>query len=172
MATELGNLGLASGVLTTELWQKLKTAEENSRIKPYETKIEKNTTRQKAITELTTKLNAFKSAVSSLGDASAFQKRKVTPSVTGDSAAATLTASSGVSVQNLSVKVEKIAQKDVFQSKGLVKDTDRILTGSQQPASFTIMQNGKEYTIRVEANTTYADLAERINSATRGLYNS
>lgn len=168
MANELGNLGLASNVLTTELWQKLKTAEESSRIKPYETKIEKITTKQKAITELTTKLNAFKSAVSSLGDASAFQKRKVTPSVTGDSAAATLTASSGVSVQNLSVKVEKIAQKDVFQSKGLVKDTDRILTANQKPASFTIMQNGKEYTIRVEANTTYADLAERINSATSG----
>mgnify|MGYP004478535641 CR=1 FL=1 len=168
MANELGNLGLASNVLTTELWQKLKTAEESSRIKPYETKIEKITTKQKAITELTTKLNAFKSAVSSLGDASAFQKRKVTPSVTGDNAAATLTASSGVSVQNLSVKVDKIAQKDVFQSKGLVKDTDRILTANQKPASFTIMQNGKEYTIKVEATTTYADLADKINSATDG----
>ena len=73
-----------------------------------------------------------------------------------------------MSVQNLSVKVEKIAQKDVFQSGGITKDTDRVLTGSQQAASFTIMQNGKEYTIKVEANTTYADLAEKINSATDG----
>lgn len=169
MATgTLSSLGLGSEVLNQETLEKLKNADISARVKPYETKIETNTTKQKALTELTTKLAAFQSAVSSLGDSTAFGKRKVTPSVTGDNAAATLTASSGVSVQNLSVKVDKIAQKDVFQSKGLVKDTDRILTANQKPASFTIMQNGKEYTIKVEANTTYADLADKINSATDG----
>lgn len=169
MATgTLSSLGLGSEVLNQETLEKLKNADISARVKPYETKIETNTTKQKALTELTTKLAAFQSAVSSLGDSTAFGKRKVTPSVTGDSAAATLTASNGVSVQNLSVKVEKIAQKDVFQSDGITKDTDRVLTTGQQPASFTIMQNGKEYTIKVEANTTYADLAEKINSATDG----
>ena len=169
MATgTLSSLGLGSEVLNQETLEKLKNADISARVKPYETKIETNTTKQKALTELTTKLAAFQSAVSSLGDSTAFGKRKVTPSVTGDSAAATLTASNGVSVQNLSVKVEKIAQKDVFQSKGLIKDTDRILTAKQNPASFTIMQNGKEYTIKVEASTTYADLADKINSATDG----
>lgn len=169
MATgTLSSLGLGSEVLNQETLEKLKNADISARVKPYETKIETNTTKQKALTELTTKLAAFQSAVSSLGDSTAFGKRKVTPSVTGDSAAATLTASNGVSVQNLSVKVEKIAQKDVFQSGGITKDTDRVLTGQQQAASFTIMQNGKEYTIKVEANTTYADLADKINSATDG----
>lgn len=169
MATgTLSSLGLGSEVLNQETLEKLKNADISAKVKPYETKIETNTTKQKALTELTTKLAAFQSAVSSLGDSTAFGKRKVTPSVTGDSAAATLTASNGVSVQNLSVKVEKIAQKDVFQSGGITKDTDRVLTGNQQAASFTIMQNGKEYTIKVEANTTYADLAEKINSATDG----
>lgn len=169
MATgKLSSLGLGSEVLNQETLEKLKNADISTRVKPYETKIETNTTKQKALTELTTKLAAFQSAVSSLGDSTAFGKRKVTPSVTGDSAAATLTASNGVSVQNLSVKVEKIAQKDVFQSGGITKDTYRVLTTGQQPASFTIMQNGKEYTIKVEANTTYADLAEKINSATDG----
>ena len=169
MATgTLSSLGLGSEVLNQETLEKLKNADISAKVKPYETKIETNTTKQKALTELTTKLAAFQSAVSSLGDSTAFGKRKVTPSVTGDSAAATLTASNGVSVQNLSVKVEKIAQKDVFQSAGITKDTDRVLTTGQQSASFTIMQNGKEYTIKVEANTTYADLAEKINSATDG----
>lgn len=169
MATgTLSSLGLGSEVLNQETLEKLKNADISARVKPYETKIETNTTKQKALTELTTKLAAFQSAVSSLGDSTAFGKRKVTPSVTGDSAAATLTASNGVSVQNLSVKVEKIAQKDVFQSGGITKDTDRVLTVQPKAASFTIMQNGKEYTIKVEANTTYADLADKINSATDG----
>lgn len=169
MATgTLSSLGLGSEVLNQETLEKLKNADISAKVKPYETKIETNTTKQKALTELTTKLAAFQSAVSSLGDSTAFGKRKVTPSVTGDSAAATLTASNGVSVQNLSVKVEKIAQKDVFQSGGITKDTDRVLTTGQNPASFTIMQNGKEYTIKVETSTTYADLADKINSATGG----
>lgn len=169
MATgTLSSLGLGSEVLNQETLEKLKNADISARVKPYETKIETNTTKQKALTELTTKLAAFQSAVSSLGDSTAFGKRKVTPSVTGDSAAATLTASNGVSVQNLSVKVEKIAQKDVFQSGGITKDTDNVLKAGQSPASFTIMQNGKEYTIKVEATTTYADLADKINSATDG----
>ena len=165
MATgTLSSLGLGSEVLNQETLEKLKNADISAKVKPYETKIETNTTKQKALTELTTKLAAFQSAVSSLGDSTAFGKRKVTPSVTGDSAAATLTASNGVSVQNLSVKVEKIAQKDVFQSKGLAKDTDKVSTAGQ----FTIKQNGKEYKIDVVATTTYADLAEKINSATDG----
>ncbi len=170
MATgSLASLGLGSeNVLSSETLEKLKKAEESARIKPYETKIEANTTKQKALTELTTKLAAFQTAVSSLGDATAFSKRKVTPSVTGDSAAATLTASNGVSVQNLSVKVDKIAQKDVFQSKGLVKDTDRVLTANQQAGSFIIRQNGKDYKISVDSNMTYEGLAERINSVTSG----
>lgn len=169
MATgTLSSLGLGSEVLNQETLEKLKNADISARVKPYETKIETNTTKQKALTELTTKLAAFQSAVSSLGDSTAFGKRKVTPSVTGDSAAATLTASNGVSVQNLSVKVEKIAQKDVFQSGGITKDTDKVLQTGQSPASFTIMQNGKEYKIDVGATTTYADLAEKINSATDG----
>lgn len=165
MATgTLSSLGLGSEVLNQETLEKLKNADISAKVKPYEKKIETNTTKQKALTELTTKLAAFQSAVSSLGDSTAFGKRKVTPSVTGDSAAATLTASNGVSVQNLSVKVEKIAQKDVFQSKGLTKDTDKVSTAGE----FTIKQNGKEYTIKVEATTTYADLAEQINSVTDG----
>lgn len=168
MAGQLASLGLQSGVLTNEVLEKLKAVDQNAKITPYERRIEANAAKQKALTELITKLSAFQTSVASLGDATAFSKRKVTPSVSGDSAAATLTASNGVAVQNLSVKVEQIAQKDVFQSKGLVKDTDRVLTANQNAGSFTIKQNGKEYKINVDANTTYEDLVERINSATDG----
>ena len=169
MATgTLASLGLGSEVLTTETLEKLKSADESSRVKPYETKLETNSAKQKALTELITKLSSFQSAVSSLSDSTSFSKRKVTASVTGDSAAATLTASNGVSVQNLSVKVEQIAQKDVYQSNGLSSESDRVLGTGQNPASFTILQNGKEYTIKVDANTTYSDLADKINSATDG----
>lgn len=168
-SSSLSSLGLGSdNVLSSETLEKLKSADESARITPYTTKIEKNTAKQTALTELTTKLSSFQSAVNSLADSTAFGKRKVTASVTGDSAAATLTASNGVSVQNLSVSVEQIAQKDVYQSKGLSGSTDRVLTGSQQAGSFTIVQGSNSYTIKVETNTTYEDLATKINDASDG----
>lgn len=167
-SSTLGSLGLGSEVLTTETLEKLKAADESSRLTPYTTKIETNTAKQTALTELTTKLSSFQSAVNSLADSTAFGKRKVTASVTGDTAAATLTASNGVSVQNLSVSVSQIAQKDVYQSKGLTGSTDRVLTGSQNTGTFTIHQGDNSYKISVEANTTYEDLVSKINDASDG----
>lgn len=172
MAGELGSLGISSGVLTTELLNKLKAAEESAMVSPYTKKIETNSAKQKALTDLKTKLLSFQTQVSSLGDSTAFAKRSVTPSVTGDSAAASLTANSGVSVQNLNVNVTQIAEKDVFQSQGLKSDTDRALAGvanlTGDKATFTLMQNGKSYQITLGKNDTYADLVDKINNATDG----
>lgn len=172
----LGTVGLGSTVLSTELLDKIKKAEEDAMLKPYTTKIEQNTAKQKALTELNTKLLAFQTTVSSLGDATAFQKRSVTASVTGDTAAASLSASNGVAVQSLSVKVTQIAQKDVFQSKGFSSSTARVLdntnTGSSGTAitnaQFTLLQNGKAYVINVNSNDTFEDLAARINDISGG----
>ena len=169
MAGKLGSLGISSGVLTSELLNKLKTGEETAMVSPYTKKIESNTAKQKALTDLKTKLLSFQTQVSSLGDSTAFAKRSVTPSVTGDSAAASLSASSGVSVQNLNVNVTQIAQKDVFQSKGLSSDTGKVLDGfTGDKATFTLMQDGKSYQIIIGKNDTYTDLVDKINNATDG----
>lgn len=170
MATgTLSSLGIASNVLKQDVLDQLKLSEEKAQVTPYTTKIEKNTAKQTALTELNTKLLSLRTQVSSLGDATAFQKRTVTPNVTGDSAAASLTASSGVSVQNMSVSVTQLADKDVFQSKGFSGSSNRVLDGTNQTqANFTLLQNGKTYTIRISQNDTYEDLATKINDTTDG----
>ena len=49
MATgTLSSLGLGSEVLNQETLEKLKNADISAKVKPYETKIETNTTKQKA----------------------------------------------------------------------------------------------------------------------------
>lgn len=168
MAGTVSNLGLGSSVLTQDMLDQLKEVDEKSRVKPYETKMESNTTKLTALTELTTKLSTLRSSVNSLGDTTAFAKRKVTASVTGDTAAATMTVSNGVSVQNMSISVEQIAQKDVYQSKGLTSNTDRVLDSNQNAATFTISHGSKQYAIQVDSTTTYSDLADKINSVTDG----
>ncbi|MBM0637622.1 flagellar filament capping protein FliD [Campylobacter sp. VicNov18] len=163
----LSSLGFGSGVLTQDTLDKLKQAEQKARIDPYTKKIEENTTKQKDLTELKTKLSAFQSAVSSLADASAFAKRKVNSSVSTNPPAS-LSASSGVALQSMKINVTQLAQKDVYQSKGLVNDTGIINANLQSPTDLTFFSNGKEYTVTIDKNTTYRDLADKINEASGG----
>lgn len=166
----LGSLGIGSGVLTSDTLNKLKEAEMNANLKFYNSQLETNGLRQKDLAELEAKLLAFQTAVNSLGDASQFNQKKVSPSVSGDSAAASLTVGSLSNLTNMKVIVDQLAQKDVYQSNGFRDKTSSVLQnlGLQGTKSFTITQDGKEYKIEIDQSTTVAQLAEKINSATGG----
>lgn len=163
----LSSLGFGSGVLTQDTIDKLKEAEQKARIDPYTKKIEENTTKQKDLTEIKTKLSTFQAAVSSLGDSTAFAKRKVVASIT-DNPPASLTATSGVALQSMNINVTQLAQKDVYQSKGLVNDIGIINAKLEKPTNLTFFSNGKEYSVTIDKNTTYSDLVDKINTATGG----
>lgn len=163
----LSSLGFGSGVLTQDTLDKLKEAEQKARIDPYTKKIEENTTKQKDLTELKTKLSAFQAAVSSLGDSTAFAKRKVIASIT-DNPPASLSVTSGVALQSMNINVTQLAQKDVYQSKGLVNDTGIINANLEKATNLTFFSNGKEYSVTIDKNTTYSDLVDKINTATGG----
>ncbi|EAH4553701.1 flagellar filament capping protein FliD [Campylobacter jejuni] len=163
----LSSLGFGSGVLTQDTLDKLKEAEQKARIDPYTKKIEENTTKQKDLTELKTKLSAFQAAVSSLGDSTAFAKRKVIASIT-DNPPASLSVTSGVALQSMNINVTQLAQKDVYQSKGLVNDTGIINASLKEPTNLTFFSNGKEYSVTIDKNTTYSDLVDKINTVTGG----
>lgn len=163
----ISNLGFASGILTQDKIDKLKEIDVKSQIDPLTKKIDENNTKKKDLTEILTKLSTFQTAVSSLGDSTAFATRKVVASVTTDPPAS-LTANSGVALQNMKVNVTQIAQNDVFQSKGLANDSGLVNANLSSPATFTLFQNGKEYNITVDKNTTYRELADKINEASSG----
>ncbi|AJC94064.1 flagellar filament cap protein FliD [Campylobacter volucris] len=169
----LGSLGIGSGVLTSETLNKLKEAELNAQLKLYNSQIETNSTRQKDLAELEAKLLAFQTAVNSLGDASQFNTKKVSPSVSGDSAAADLKVDSLSDLKNMKVIVEQLAQKDVYQSNGFKDKTASVMQslgieGKDGKASFTITQDGKSYKIELDKSTTLTELSEKINAATGG----
>ncbi|MBS4406341.1 flagellar filament capping protein FliD [Campylobacter vulpis] len=163
----LSSLGFASGVLTQETIDKLKKAEEAGRIDPYKKKIEENAAKQKDLTEIKTKLLAFQTAVSSLGDATAFAARKVSSSIK-DNPAASLSADAGVALQSMKVNVTQLAEKDVYQSKALTTDSRVINANLNGEAKLTFFQNGKEYTVTIDKTTTYRDLADKITTASDG----
>ncbi|ELR5851063.1 flagellar filament capping protein FliD [Campylobacter jejuni] len=163
----LSSLGFGSGVLKQDTMDQLKKAEQKARIDPYTKKIEENTTKQKDLTEIKTKLLSFQTAVSSLADATVFAKRKVVGSIS-DNPPASLTVNSGVALQSMNINVTQLAQKDVYQSKGLANDGGFVNVQLNGTADLTFFSNGKEYTVRVDKNTTYRNLADKINEASGG----
>ncbi|ENM4042957.1 flagellar filament capping protein FliD [Campylobacter upsaliensis] len=163
----LSSLGFASGVLTQETIDKLKKAEEAGRVEPYKKKVEENAAKQKDLTEIKTKLLAFQTAVSSLGDATAFAARKVSSSIK-DNPAASLSADAGVALQSMKVNVTQLAEKDVYQSKALTTDTGVIDASLKNEVKLTFFQNGKEYSVTIDKTTTYKDLADKISTASDG----
>lgn len=163
----LSSLGFASGVLTQETIDKLKKAEEAGRVEPYKKKVEENAAKQKDLTEIKTKLLAFQTAVSSLGDATAFAARKVSSSIK-DNPAASLSADAGVALQSMKVNVTQLAEKDVYQSKALATDTGLVNASLKDEVKLTFFQNGKEYTVTIDKTTTYKDLADKISTASDG----
>ncbi|EPR9468998.1 flagellar filament capping protein FliD [Campylobacter upsaliensis] len=163
----LSSLGFASGVLTQETIDKLKKAEEAGRVEPYKKKVEENAAKQKDLTEIKTKLLAFQTAVSSLGDATAFAARKVSSSIK-DNPAASLSADAGVALQSMKVNVTQLAEKDVYQSKALATDTGLVNASLKNEVKLTFFQNGKEYSVTIDKTTTYKDLADKISTASDG----
>lgn len=163
----LSSLGFASGVLTQETIDKLKKAEEAGRVEPYKKKVEENAAKQKDLTEIKTKLLAFQTAVSSLGDATAFAARKVSSSIK-DNPAASLSADAGVALQSMKVNVTQLAEKDVYQSKALTTDTGLVDATLKDEVKLTFFQNGKEYSVTIDNKTTFKDLADKISTASDG----
>lgn len=163
----LASLGFGSGVLKQDTIDQMKKAEQKARIDPYTKKIEENKNKQKDLTEIKTKLLSFQTAVSSLADATVFAKRKVVGSIS-DNPPASLTANSGVALQSMNVNVTQLAQKDVYQSKGLANDGGFVNAQLTGTAELTFFSKGKEYTVRVDKNTTYRNLADKINEASGG----
>ncbi|WP_270961592.1 flagellar filament capping protein FliD [Campylobacter upsaliensis] len=163
----LSSLGFASGVLTQETIDKLKKAEEAGRVEPYKKKVEENAAKQKDLTEIKTKLLAFQTAVSSLGDATAFAARKVSSSIK-DNPAASLSADAGVALQSMKVNVTQLAEKDVYQSEALTTDTGLVNASLKDEVKLTFFQNGKEYSVTIDNKTTFKDLADKISTASDG----
>lgn len=165
----LANPGISSGVLTGDVIDKMKAQDLRIFVERYDPKLEMNGTRQKDLAELQTKLSALQSALSALADAGSFTKRTVSQS--GDKDVAELVVGSGVSLGKMDIEVKELAQRDIYQSKGIKDTNEAILSGSnlgKVDASFTLTIGEESFEIKLDETSTYKDMVEKINSATDG----
>ena len=161
--TEKSQLGVGSGnILSWDTIDKLKEADTNAMVKPLETKIQDNLTKQKDLTAITTLLSTFKGSVSNLTGDNTYLKRDA--NATGSNSVS-VSVSAGVAEQNMNLSVQQLASQDSFQSKTFGSRTESVF---DKDVSFGISIGGKDYVINADSTTTLEQLAEKINEATEG----
>ncbi|KLE10205.1 flagellar filament capping protein FliD [Aliarcobacter butzleri] len=160
MAGVLGLGSSGSTSLNSEMIEKLKEADKASSVTPLEEKLEKFTTEKEVVANIQTKVSELLSAVKvfSLNQTTgvnAFQQKSA--NVTGDGVSFDSDDISALKNGTLSVKVEQLAQKDVWQSKQFDGTTT---TKSSLVNQGTLTINGAEIDT---SDKSYSDLVTEIN---------
>jgi len=162
MASSLSSLGLGSqGALNYDIIEQLRAVDDETQIKPLESKIETNTVKQSDLSILTTYTASLKSMTSSLSSETSYLKRST--STTGT--AATVTAAAGTTIQDFSIDITNIAQKDVYESRSFAEKTSHF-TSVEDTIQINI--DGETYDIDVDSTTTLEQFKNKVFDATDG----
>ncbi|MCI7075932.1 flagellar filament capping protein FliD [Campylobacter sp.] len=157
--TDKAQLNIASSILTQDVIDGLKKADESVQVKPLTLKIDKNTKKQADITALTTLVSNLKTSYADVANETAMLKRTVSAAGSGS---VTASVEAGVAEQTVRLSVSQIAQVDSYQSKGFNSRSDT-LTGISSDQSLTLSVGDKSVDIKVGASTTLEDIINQIN---------
>ena len=157
--SDKAQLNIASSILTQDVIDGLKDADESVQIKPLTLKIDKNTKKQADITALTTLVSTLKTSYADVANETAMLKRTVTAAGSGS---VTASVEAGVAEQTVRLSVSQLAQVDSYQSKGFKSRSDT-LTGISSDQSLTLSVGDKSVDIKVGASTTLEDIINQIN---------
>lgn len=152
----VSSLGAGSGVLTQDVIDKLKAADESASITPLTNRITLQQQKSSAYSLLTSLMTSFKSSASALDDDGLYQKR----SVSGSTSSVSVTADSGVSLQSFSISDTVLAKKDVQESGSYSSSTSTVATGS---GTMSLSISGLSFDINYTSSTTLEDLKNSIN---------
>ena len=157
--SDKAQLNIASSILTQDVIDGLKDADESVQIKPLTLKIDKNTKKQADITALTTLVSTLKTSYADVANETAMLKRTVSAAGSGS---VTANVEAGVAEQTVRLSVSQLAQVDSYQSKGF-KSRSEALAGITKEESLTLSIGDKSVDIKVGASTTLEDIINQIN---------
>ena len=158
----LSSLGIGSGVLTSNVIDKLKKADEEVMVKPLEDKLDLIKKRDKALTQFITIASTVKGDIVDLAEGTAFAK--VSTNVSGSSVS--VIANDGVKPQNFDINVESLAKNDIYESTGFASLDTQI---TSKDATIHIGVGGATVNLNLKAGTTLSELKDTINNANIGI---
>ena len=156
--TDKAQLNIASSILTQDVIDGLKDADESVQIKPLTLKIDKNTKKQADITALTTLVSNLKTSYADVANETAMLKRTVTAAGSGS---VTANVEAGVAEQTVRLSVSQLAQVDSYQSKGFNSRSDTLNLNKEE--SLTLSVGDKSVDIKVGPSTTLENIINQIN---------
>ena len=156
MAT-INSLGVGSGILTADILDQLREADDSRILKPLENKIELGVQKEDAYSLLNSLMTTFQSSTSALDGDNLYLSR----AVTGNTDAVTVKADAGSNVQEFSITNVSKAESDVWNSASLdAKSTAITNLGS---GTFSIEVNGKTFDIDYTADSSLNNIKDAIN---------
>lgn len=108
--SDISSLGIGSGVLTADVIDQLKAADESRIIKPMDNKVTLNNQKQDAFTLLSSLMTSFKANASALSYDTIFDGKTV--DVSGN---AEVTIDAGATVESFTLETVALAKKDISQ---------------------------------------------------------
>jgi flagellar hook-associated protein 2 len=152
----ISSLGVGSGILTQDLLDQLREADEASLIRPIDLKIANEKDKQNAYDVLEANIKNLKDSINELKTPLLYDERSV--EVVGSSV--TVEADANSDIQEFTLDVTQLATKQIEESGQFSSSTDTIASGS---GSLNLNIDGEDFTIDYTDTTTLEDLKKSIN---------
>ena len=163
----ISSLGIGSGVLTSDVIDQLKEADEATQITPIEEKISLNNQKQEAYTLLSSLMTTLKSSASALSYDTVFDNKNV--DVSGN---AEVDVTSGATVESFTLETVTLAKKDINQFGALASKAASVASndGTLQINIGTDPVGNPDDTININYTTgmTLSELAQEITDQAQG----
>lgn len=155
----ISSLGLGSGVLTQDVLDQLRAADEAARVTPLETRLLSLQNQQAEFNVLDATMTNFIDSIGELKAPTLYDERTV--NVTGTSV--TMTASANSDMQSFTLNVTQLATKQIEQSGSFTSSSDAGLVATAA-GSLNLNINGTDYTINYDETMSLDDLKKEINN--------
>jgi len=149
-------LGMGSGILTQDLLDKLKKADETAQIDPITLDIANEKDKQSVLSTIDAGMTNLIDSINELKSATLFDERKV--DLSGSSIE--MTADANSDIQDFSLEVKQLAKKQISESGKFGDKTDKI---ADDDGSITISIGDNDVDIDYDDSMTLDDLRKSIN---------
>ncbi|MFA5455748.1 MAG: flagellar filament capping protein FliD [Sulfurimonas sp.] len=157
----ISSLGAGAGVLTQDLLDQLRSADEAQYIQPLDTRKAEETAKQDAFNVIEAYMDNVESSLNTLTEYGVFESRTASSS---SESVATVSVADSSDIQDFSLEVLNLATKEIVQSAPLAFATKEstVATGTGQ-MGLTVGSN--TFTIDYDSTTTLEGLKDLINDA-------
>ena len=152
----ISSVGAGSGILTQDVIDQLREADESQFVRPVELALAHEGDRKTALATIDANMTNLIDSINALNDPTLFTQRST--EVTGT--AVEVSAAINSDTQDFSLEVTKLATKQIEQSGSFVSNTETIANGV---GVMNLNIEGTDYTIDYDATTTLDDLKNMIN---------